>query len=82
MTGMAAGLQAVLELPPGTERSVVQAAADQGLAVQGLAEFRYEAPDTEWQLSRRGRPGGRLRGALRQRVGGRARGALQSSPVI
>ena len=50
VTGMAAGLQAVLELPRGTERSVVQAAAEQGLAVSGMADFRYEASGSEWQL--------------------------------
>jgi GntR family transcriptional regulator/MocR family aminotransferase len=47
---MAAGLQAVLELPRGTERSVVLAAAEQGLAVSGMADFRYEASGSEWQL--------------------------------
>ncbi|MEU6000938.1 PLP-dependent aminotransferase family protein [Streptomyces sp. NPDC047197] len=41
VTGIAAGLHAVLELPPGTERSVVQAASWQRLAVQGLASFRH-----------------------------------------
>jgi GntR family transcriptional regulator / MocR family aminotransferase len=50
VTGMAAGLQAVLGLPRGTERSVVQAAARQGLAVSGMAEFRYEAAGSGWQL--------------------------------
>ncbi|KUJ67065.1 GntR family transcriptional regulator [Streptomyces albus subsp. albus] len=50
VTGIAAGLHAVLRLPPGTERSVVQGAAWQGLALQGLSDFRYpggggEAPD-------------------------------------
>jgi GntR family transcriptional regulator/MocR family aminotransferase len=50
VTGMAAGLQAVLELPRGTERSVVQAAARQDLAVSGIAEFRYEVPDSGRQL--------------------------------
>ena len=50
VTGMAAGLQAVLELPRGTERSVVQSAARQGLAVSGMAEFRYEVADSGWQL--------------------------------
>ncbi|MFF0158500.1 PLP-dependent aminotransferase family protein [Streptomyces sp. NPDC005263] len=44
VTGIAAGLHAVLRLPPGTERSVVQAAALQGVALDGLAEFRH--PDT------------------------------------
>ena len=50
VTGMAAGLQAVLELPRGTERSVVQAAARQGLAVSGMAEFRHEVADSGWRL--------------------------------
>lgn len=40
-TGIAAGLHAVLQLPPGTERSVVQATAWQGLAVHGLARHRH-----------------------------------------
>jgi GntR family transcriptional regulator/MocR family aminotransferase len=53
VTGIAAGLQAVLEVPRGSERSVVQAASDQGLWVQGLEEFRFDAPDTQWQLPRR-----------------------------
>jgi GntR family transcriptional regulator / MocR family aminotransferase len=46
---LAAGLQAVLELPRGTECSVVQAAARQGLAVSGMAEFRYEAAESGWR---------------------------------
>ncbi|MET9471994.1 PLP-dependent aminotransferase family protein [Streptomyces sp. NPDC002917] len=50
VTGMAAGLQAILELPHGTERSVTQAAARQGLAVSGLAEFRYEPPESGRRL--------------------------------
>jgi len=50
VTGMAAGLQAVLGLPRGTERSVVQASARQGLAVSGMAEFRYETAGSGWQL--------------------------------
>ncbi|MBT3151708.1 PLP-dependent aminotransferase family protein [Streptomyces sp. CHD11] len=45
ITGIAAGLHAVLELPPGTEQSVVQAAAWQGLAVHGLTFYRH--PDTD-----------------------------------
>jgi GntR family transcriptional regulator/MocR family aminotransferase len=50
VTGMDAGLQAVLELPPGTEHTVLQAAANQGLMVSGMAQFRHEelgepAPD-------------------------------------
>ncbi|MER7984103.1 PLP-dependent aminotransferase family protein [Streptomyces noursei] len=39
VSGIAAGLHAVLELPPGTEQSIVQAARWQGLAVHGLREF-------------------------------------------
>jgi GntR family transcriptional regulator/MocR family aminotransferase len=50
VSGLAAGLQAVLELPPGTERSVVEAAARQGLAVSGMAEYRYEAADSGSRL--------------------------------
>ncbi len=53
VTGMAAGLQAVLELPPGSERSVVQAASAQGLWVKGLEDFRFDAPDTGWRMPRR-----------------------------
>ncbi len=41
VSGIAAGLHAVLELPPGTEPSVVQAAGRQGLRVQGLSWFRH-----------------------------------------
>ncbi|MFF1876326.1 PLP-dependent aminotransferase family protein [Leifsonia sp. NPDC058230] len=41
--GMAAGLQALIELPRGTEAAVVQAAARLGLMVSGMAEFRHEA---------------------------------------
>ncbi|MFC0601169.1 PLP-dependent aminotransferase family protein [Streptomyces palmae] len=41
VTGIAAGLHAVLQLPAGTERSVVQGAAWQGLALQGLSAFRH-----------------------------------------
>ncbi|MEU7581843.1 PLP-dependent aminotransferase family protein [Streptomyces sp. NPDC041068] len=40
-TGIAAGLHAVLRLPPGTEASVVKAASWQGIALDGLAEFRH-----------------------------------------
>ncbi|MEU6093910.1 PLP-dependent aminotransferase family protein [Streptomyces sp. NPDC047079] len=45
--GIAAGLHAVLELPPGTEASVVRAAAWQQLAVHGLARFRHPDAATE-----------------------------------
>ncbi|MEU5001017.1 PLP-dependent aminotransferase family protein [Streptomyces sp. NPDC021622] len=40
-TGVAAGLHAVLRLPPGTEQSTTKAAAWQGLALDGLADFRH-----------------------------------------
>ncbi|MFD7689900.1 PLP-dependent aminotransferase family protein [Streptomyces sp. NPDC059781] len=46
ITGIAAGLHAVLRLPPGTERSVVQAATWQNLAVHGLSRFRHPATAT------------------------------------
>ncbi|MET9803780.1 PLP-dependent aminotransferase family protein [Streptomyces sp. NPDC006368] len=41
VTGIAAGLHAVLRLPPGTERSTVKAATWQGVALDGLAVFRH-----------------------------------------
>ncbi|WP_381563786.1 PLP-dependent aminotransferase family protein [Streptomyces eurythermus] len=41
VTGIAAGLHAVLRLPPGTERTVVEAAARRGIALDGLAAFRH-----------------------------------------
>jgi GntR family transcriptional regulator/MocR family aminotransferase len=41
VSGIAAGLHAVLELPPGTEWSVVSSAAAQGLAVEGLGSFAH-----------------------------------------
>ncbi|MFI6337599.1 PLP-dependent aminotransferase family protein [Streptomyces sp. NPDC050535] len=41
VTGIAAGLHAVLRLPPGTEQSAVKAAVWQGVALDGLAEFRH-----------------------------------------
>ncbi|WP_069885732.1 MocR-like pyridoxine biosynthesis transcription factor PdxR [Streptomyces luteocolor] len=48
-TGIAAGLHAVLELPPGTEQSVVQAANWERLAVQGLTRFRHPLAKTPRQ---------------------------------
>ncbi|MEU3605948.1 PLP-dependent aminotransferase family protein [Streptomyces sp. NPDC035033] len=39
--GIAAGLHAVLSLPPGTERAALRSAAWHGLAVQGLDQFRH-----------------------------------------
>ncbi|MFD7919144.1 PLP-dependent aminotransferase family protein [Streptomyces sp. NPDC059740] len=44
VTGIAAGLHALLELEPGTERSVVRGARWHGLTVTGLADFT--APGT------------------------------------
>ncbi|WP_149184999.1 PLP-dependent aminotransferase family protein [Streptomyces sp. TRM49041] len=41
VSGIAAGLHAVLELPTGTERSALRAAAMQDLALQGLDSFRH-----------------------------------------
>ncbi|GAB7186881.1 PLP-dependent aminotransferase family protein [Kitasatospora sp. Ki12] len=45
VSGIAAGLHAVLRLEPGTERSVLKAAAYRGLAVDGLADFRHPEID-------------------------------------
>ncbi|MFF5446066.1 PLP-dependent aminotransferase family protein [Streptomyces sp. NPDC012888] len=45
VSGIAAGLHAVLDLPSGTERSVLQAAAWHSLALDGMAQFRH--PETE-----------------------------------
>ncbi|MFI0816907.1 PLP-dependent aminotransferase family protein [Streptomyces sp. NPDC021098] len=45
VSGIAAGLHAVLALPPGTESSAVRAAAARGLALDGLADYRHpDAP--------------------------------------
>ncbi|MFJ7244889.1 PLP-dependent aminotransferase family protein [Kitasatospora sp. NPDC098652] len=45
VSGIAAGLHAVLRLAPGTERSILKAAAYRGLAVEGLADYRHPAAD-------------------------------------
>jgi GntR family transcriptional regulator / MocR family aminotransferase len=45
VTGMSAGLQAVLELPAGTEGEALRAAARRGLMVSGMAEFRHPGLD-------------------------------------
>ncbi|USQ87694.1 PLP-dependent aminotransferase family protein [Streptomyces phaeoluteigriseus] len=47
VTGVAAGLHAVLRLPPGTERATVEAAVRQGVALDGLAGFRHPEADME-----------------------------------
>lgn len=44
VSGVAAGLHAVLELPPGTEQTALRAARRQGLALDGLATYRH--PDS------------------------------------
>ncbi|MEV6249914.1 PLP-dependent aminotransferase family protein [Streptomyces sp. NPDC051742] len=64
VSGIAAGLHAVLALPPGTEQDVLRSAAWHGLAVQGVNQFRRPAvpatldglvvgyatpPDSAWQ---------------------------------
>ncbi|MFJ5139128.1 PLP-dependent aminotransferase family protein [Streptomyces sp. NPDC088707] len=41
VTGIAAGLHAVLELPAGTERAALAATARRGAAVEGLAPYRH-----------------------------------------
>nr|WP_107422823.1 PLP-dependent aminotransferase family protein [Streptomyces niveus] len=42
VTGISAGLHAVVELPPGNdERTMIEAAAWQGLGIQGLSGFRH-----------------------------------------
>ncbi|MFC9791196.1 PLP-dependent aminotransferase family protein [Streptomyces sp. NPDC127584] len=45
VTGIAAGLHAVLELPPNTERAALAATARRGVAVEGLDLYRHpDAP--------------------------------------
>jgi GntR family transcriptional regulator/MocR family aminotransferase len=46
-TGIAAGLHALLPVPPGTEQSIVQAAAWQGLALHHLSAYRHHDALTE-----------------------------------
>ncbi|MER7763878.1 PLP-dependent aminotransferase family protein [Streptomyces sp. NPDC097619] len=43
VTGIAAGLHAVLELPPGTEAAAVRAAGAAGLGLDGLSGYRHPA---------------------------------------
>ncbi|MFE5620204.1 PLP-dependent aminotransferase family protein [Streptomyces sp. NPDC056524] len=48
VSGIAAGLHAVLRLPPGREQEVLRAAAWQGLALDGLDRFRHpDVPRTQ-----------------------------------
>ncbi|MGW7102902.1 MocR-like pyridoxine biosynthesis transcription factor PdxR [Streptomyces sp. NPDC054838] len=67
VAGIAAGLHVVLDLAAGMERPVLQAAAGQGLALEGLSAFRHPAsglprreavvvgygapPDSAWSLT-------------------------------
>ncbi|WP_033294227.1 PLP-dependent aminotransferase family protein [Amycolatopsis jejuensis] len=45
VTGLSAGLQVLVDVPPGEESAVVQGSAWQGLAVHGLGMFRHpDAP--------------------------------------
>jgi GntR family transcriptional regulator/MocR family aminotransferase len=46
VTGIAAGLHAVLRLPPDTEHPVIRAAAWQGLALHGLSRYRHPRATT------------------------------------
>ncbi|MEV7614616.1 PLP-dependent aminotransferase family protein [Streptomyces sp. NPDC089799] len=43
VTGIAAGLHAVLELPPGTEPAALEAARAAGIALDGLSGYRHPA---------------------------------------
>ena len=43
VTGLAAGLHAVVELPADTERSVLRAAAEHHLAIDGMSQYRHPA---------------------------------------
>lgn len=47
VTGIAAGLHAVLRLPPGTEKPVLQSATWQNLALHGLSAYRHETARAE-----------------------------------
>ncbi|MFF7977986.1 PLP-dependent aminotransferase family protein [Streptomyces sp. NPDC007901] len=44
VTGIAAGLHVVLRLPPGSQQRVIRAAAERGLAIEGLTP-RHRHPD-------------------------------------
>ncbi|MFB7259945.1 MocR-like pyridoxine biosynthesis transcription factor PdxR [Streptomyces nojiriensis] len=49
VSGIAAGLHAVLDLPEGLERSVLQSAAWQDLALHGLGRFRHPESGLPWR---------------------------------
>ncbi len=46
VTGISAGLHAVLELPPGTETPTLSAARTAGLALDGLSSYQHRADPT------------------------------------
>ncbi|MEU1163430.1 PLP-dependent aminotransferase family protein [Streptomyces sp. NPDC090075] len=48
VTGIAAGLHVVLRLPPGSQHRVIRAAAERGLAIEGLTP-RHRHPDAAVQ---------------------------------
>ncbi|MFK4268116.1 MocR-like pyridoxine biosynthesis transcription factor PdxR [Streptomyces milbemycinicus] len=77
--GIAAGLHAVLEIPPGTERSVLQGAAWQGLAMDGLARYRYAADDDD---DVRGDVRGDARGDVQGEARGDARGDVRGDALV
>ena len=81
VTGMAAGLQAVLELPRGTERSVVAGGGPAGPGGQRDGGVPLRSGGLRLAVARAGRAGGQLRGALGQRVGGRAGRTVQGDAV-
>jgi GntR family transcriptional regulator/MocR family aminotransferase len=61
VTGIAAGLHVVLRLPPGTERDILRAAEREGLALEGLSQFRYagaeeRTPEFDGLIVAYGRP--------------------------
>ncbi|WP_137875160.1 PLP-dependent aminotransferase family protein [Rhodococcus sp. Q] len=49
VSGIAAGLHAVVEVPPGHERPVLAAAADEGLALGALSVFRHPDSTDAWR---------------------------------
>ncbi|MBT2441461.1 hypothetical protein J7E93_15325 [Streptomyces sp. ISL-36] len=55
VTGIAAGLHAVVELPPGTEGAALTAAERHGVAVEGLSGYRH--PDAVGGAPENGRDG-------------------------
>jgi GntR family transcriptional regulator / MocR family aminotransferase len=73
VSGIAAGLHAVVELPPGTERSVISSAASQGLA-HGHGTGRGGRT-----CAARGRAGRRLRDPIGQRLVGRTGRAVRGA---